>query len=389
MNPRGPTAAARLDDPAAGPVRPSLTAAARLDAAAGPLRLRRAWPRPDGSVQLEYLDVRGHTVAGQLLPDRARAETVMTTTGPDAELHPVQPVVLHWAGADGRLSALPGLVRRGGRIVSHRPERRAVVQHPDRVYAKVVRPGTSAGLVATSERTRLAARHAFLVPRVLAHDPSAGVVAWEELPGPTLLQVGCGAPGVVDLVRAWTATGHAVADLHRQDATGLPTHDARDEVRTAAAWVESAVAWGMLPAAAAPAAYQVLLAGAPGPVGVLHRDLHDKQVVLARGGIGLLDLDTLAVGERALDLGNVLAHLELRVAQGLLGERAAQLAREAFLVGAAPDADTMRRVHAHQQVARIRLAGVYAFRPRWNALARRWWATATATGPLPGSGSSS
>ncbi|MDF2144316.1 phosphotransferase family protein [Knoellia sp. p5-6-4] len=355
----------------------SLAAAARLEAAAGPLGLRRAWPRPDGSLHLEYVDARGHTVAAQLLPDRARAETVVTAAGRGAELHPAQPVVLHWSGADGRLGALPGLVRRGARVVSHRPERRAVVQRPDGAYAKVVRPGTSSRLVATSERTRLAARRAFLVPRVLAHDLSAGVVTWEEVPGPTLLQVGRSAPGLADLVQAWTAAGRAVADLHRHDATDLPVHDARDEVRTTEGWVESAVAWGLLPAAADPAAYRLLLAGPPGPVGVLHRDLHDKQVVLARDGVGVLDLDTLAVGERALDLGNVLAHLELRVAQGLLGERAAQVAGAAFLAGAAPDADTLRRVPAYQQVARLRLAGVYAFRPGWNALARRWWASAT------------
>jgi aminoglycoside phosphotransferase len=355
----------------------SLTAVARLEAAAGPLGLRRAWPRPDGCLHLEYVDARGHTVAAQLLPDRARAETVVTAAGRGAELHPEQPVVLHWSGADGRLGALPGLVRRGGRIVSHRPERRAVVQRPDGSYAKVVRPGNSSGLVATSERTRLAARRAFVVPRVLAHDLSAGMVTWEELPGPTLLQVGHSAPGVADVVRAWAAAGRAVADLHGHDPTGLSIHDARDEVRTTAGWVESAVAWGLLPAAADPAAYRILLAGPPGPAGVLHRDLHDKQVVLARDGVGVLDLDTLAVGERALDLGNVLAHLELRIAQGLLAEPAAQLAGAAFRAGAAPDADTLRRIPAYQQVARLRLAGVYAFRPGWNALARQWWATAT------------
>ena len=35
--------------------------------------------------------------------------------------------------------------------------------------------------------------------------------------------------------------------------------------------------------------------------------------------LGLLDLDTAARGEAALDLGNLWAHVELRHAQGSLG----------------------------------------------------------------------
>ncbi len=78
---------------------------------------------------------------------------------------------------------------------------------------------------------------------------------------------------------------------------------------------------------------------------MLHRDLHDKQVVVG-AHIGLLDLDTLAVGERALDLANALAHLELRVDQGLMTAAAAGVARRAFLEGADPDPETRERIPA-------------------------------------------
>ncbi|WP_396134697.1 phosphotransferase [Cellulomonas sp. ATA003] len=49
----------------------------------------------------------------------------------------------------------------------------------------------------------------------------------------------------------------------------------------------------------------------------VHRDLHDKQLLVdGSGGIGLLDFDLAAAGEAALDLANLLVHLELRVHQG-------------------------------------------------------------------------
>lgn len=46
---------------------------------------------------------------------------------------------------------------------------------------------------------------------------------------------------------------------------------------------------------------------------LLHRDLYERQILVGpRGQIMLLDLDTAALGDAALDAGNFLAHLELR-----------------------------------------------------------------------------
>lgn len=39
----------------------------------------------------------------------------------------------------------------------------------------------------------------------------------------------------------------------------------------------------------------------------------------------------------------------------------------------------------HQLACRLRLAGVYAFRPRWHDLARRWYEAALADGVDAGS----
>lgn len=364
-------------------MRPSpLAGVALIETSAGPLRLGRAWPRAGGAVHLEYTDADRGRVAAQWLPARAEAERVARASGAPVELHPDHPVVVHWGGADRQLPALRTLVLENGtRLVGHRPGRRGVVQLRDGTYAKVVRPGRSPDLVAAGERAGAAAAAGhFEVPAVVRHDRDAGVVVWTELAGPTLLDLCRAAPSTDVLAGAWRAAGAAVSGLHGADRQGLPAHDARAEVATARRWLDAAVAAGVLPPAGHPAAYERLLSGTPGPLGVLHRDLHDKQVVVG-ARIGLLDLDTLAVGERALDLANALAHLELRVDQGLMTAAAAQVARRAFLEGADPDSETRERLPAHLGVARLRLAGVYAFRPRWRALAVRWHAQATGTAP--------
>src|SRR5699024_9179538 len=105
--------------------------------------------------------------------------------------------------------------------------------------------------------------------------------------------------------------------------------------------------------------------------GLLHRDLHDQQVLISpnQQRPGLLDLDTAAWGEPALDVANVLAHLDLRVRQDLLTQWRAAAAREAFLGALAPDGATRSRVDAYQVAARLRLSAVYALRPRWRAMA--------------------
>ncbi|WP_157937001.1 glycosyltransferase family protein [Geodermatophilus chilensis] len=105
-----------------------------------------------------------------------------------------------------------------------------------------------------------------------------------------------------------------------------------------------------------------LRATAPDPAVPLHRDLHDRQVLVAGdGSVGLLDFDLLAAGEPALDLANLLAHLSLRQRQGLVAD-AAPL-RAAVLEGYRPSSAVAARVPVHEATTRLRLAAVYAFRP--------------------------
>jgi aminoglycoside phosphotransferase (APT) family kinase protein len=106
------------------------------------------------------------------------------------------------------------------------------------------------------------------------------------------------------------------------------------------------------------------LAGSPSPPVLLHRDFYGKQALIDRQGrVGLLDFDTLAVGEAALDLANALVHLELRGLQQHCSPRTARTAAIGLLEGYRPGRQVRRRVQAYADASRLRLACVYAFRP--------------------------
>ena len=96
----------------------------------------------------------------------------------------------------------------------------------------------------------------------------------------------------------------------------------------------------------------------------MHRDLHDCQLLLAPGPDGLrpgvLDCDLMALGDPALDLANLVAHLELRWRQGLPADAEAVTA---VLLGAyRPDAAVRAALPFHLANARLRLRCVYALR---------------------------
>ncbi|VAX39670.1 hypothetical protein MNBD_PLANCTO03-2169, partial [hydrothermal vent metagenome] len=110
----------------------------------------------------------------------------------------------------------------------------------------------------------------------------------------------------------------------------------------------------------------------PAETTVIHRDFYDKQLVIDNcDRPGLLDFDTLSTGEPALDLANMLGHLELRVLQGLCSHTTAAEAARAFLDGYAADEATQARTRAYLDATRLRLAILYAFWPKWAALSPR------------------
>ncbi|MEZ5977243.1 MAG: hypothetical protein R3F34_03385 [Planctomycetota bacterium] len=103
-----------------------------------------------------------------------------------------------------------------------------------------------------------------------------------------------------------------------------------------------------------------------------HRDLHDRQFLLGANGPSLLDFDSLCEADSALDPANLLAHVALRRLQGLAGVDAqgARACSEALVDGLGPVVDRtfFEHLRFYQSTSLLRLACVYAIRPRWSHL---------------------
>jgi aminoglycoside phosphotransferase (APT) family kinase protein len=347
--------------------------AAALNLPSGRLLLERAWPRRPGHLLLEYRDGDA-LLPGQWVGDGHRLRRLGRALGRSAPGRVAvlgdRGLVLQAGGADERLPCLPALAGRpGAELVVHQPGRRAVVRlaGPPVRWVKLLRPGAVAGV-----RTAAAVAGAvpgLTTPRLLRADEATGRTVWTSLAGePLHLLLGEDATAA-----AARRVGAAVRALHDTALpAGLPVHGPQDERRVLDGWLARR-GWhaGPLPAEVPALAERVgrRLCAEPAEPVLIHRDLHDKQLtVTADGGVGLLDLDTLAVGEAALDLGNLLAHLELRALQGRCTPGQAGDLAAALVDGYRPSAQVRRRLPAYLAASRLRLWCVYAFRPRWRPL---------------------
>jgi aminoglycoside phosphotransferase (APT) family kinase protein len=383
----------------------------RLGLPSGALELRRARPRSSHRLGLEYAASDGQTVAGQWLGDVRRFErvaqaTAHASTAPTTLVVDVEGtrVLLQAKGADRRLPGLaPLLAQPGAVLLVHRPERRAVVRlEPlagravgglDRTdglrYAKVVRPERTQALVAAARTARDLARGAFAVPDLLEVDVGLGVTVWSALPGVSfneLLQSSWGldrawarreassalrrpALSSEQLIPAARAAGCALRALHAAPPPAdIRVHSGSDEIEMLQRWLQRLEPF--VPRLGGP--FRTVAAGvfegldaSPAPHVLLHRDFYDKQILVDKNGrIGLLDFDTLAVGEAALDVANALVHLELRVLQKRCPPEEAAAVGLALLEGYQPAAQVCRRIGAYADATRLRLACIYGFRPR-------------------------
>ena len=320
------------------------------------LRLRRSWPRDEEHLLLEAVGSQG-TVAGQWFAEAVRAARVADQT-PGANR--VGQVVLQPAGADRRLrflrnyAGLPTAV-----LVAHRPERRAVVRlgtEPRTRYTKLVRRDR---VPALADAARVAATLPVPTPRVLAVDEPHGSVTTAALAGVALHEL-LGTPAAVD---ACIAAGVALARIHAAPVpVGLSRHGLAEERAVRDHWRGLAARYGLaLPGVPTDLEVPAEAADAAAPT-LIHRDFHDKQVVIGPDGrAGVLDFDLMAVGDPMLDLGNLLAHLYLRAAQGLILQPGR--VRVAVLQGYQPTSAQLRRLPTYERLAADRLAAVYAFRP--------------------------
>ena len=165
----------------------------------------------------------------------------------------------------------------------------------------------------------------------------------------------------------------ALADLHRVEIADLPTHTIDNECAVIRQWHEHLQI--MRPADADrvwPLVKALCERGAAmdaAPHCLIHRDFYDRQLLAGAKCPVLIDLDTLAWGDRCVDLGNLAAHLALsRLARGE-HVRSAPLCREiAGLYEQAGHAVDRERLEYFAAASMFRVAAVHAVR----TVTQRW-----------------
>jgi aminoglycoside phosphotransferase (APT) family kinase protein len=112
----------------------------------------------------------------------------------------------------------------------------------------------------------------------------------------------------------------------------------------------------------------------------IHRDFYDKQVLVGKAKTYLIDLDTLTLGSRELDLGNFIAHLQLRTAhRGCRLTGATGVFLDEYQLHSGFRTDPLRLSY-YLASASFRLACKYRIRPRGEYLAE--WLLALAEAAL-------
>ncbi|KAB7745505.1 hypothetical protein GA707_06190 [Nostocoides sp. F2B08] len=329
----------------------------------------RAWP----SVRVEADGGRIIRIEGHDRDGRLRAGRLVVSGPPGAPRHDV---VLNRPGHDRKLPALEAVAGRGTLVV-HRLGRRAVVRHDDR-FVKVLRPGSSDAVAHRSRvGARIAASAGFVAAEVL--DAGPGRIEFAVVPGQDLHSAGA-SMDLASWADAWDAWADAWPAFARADASPErpPAHTAADELTGLVTWLDHTHAFAALPrlqrelVLRCRALGDELAATEPDAPVVSHRDLHDKQLLWDGRRAGLLDLDTLALAEPALDLANLAVHAELRTHQGLWSRHHRDVVLERVERVADDLAVQPRRMRAYAEATRLRLTMLYAFRPRWAPLMADW-----------------
>lgn len=291
-----------------------------------------------------------------------------------------------------------------GELVSYRPGRRAVFRKREKgetLYTKVL-PRTKAREIGRKlaflgrvfgagprsdssgreemEVNRSLGERASLGDRILAFAPRvgsrfAGHLKFSEVEGVSLSRLLL-SKGEWRVSRALEKTARALVEFHRvEDEAGeLPTPGSHPSFEEWEGWVRRFDP-GVVDVFRRAVEILTALRAGVSELSVdggrlCHGDLHDKNVLLARGRVFLLDLDSLCRAPVERDLGNVCAHFVLRALQRRAPRSWARSQTEVFLDAYEASGGQWRaeRLRIEYAETLLRLAGLYLFRRRWRPL---------------------
>jgi Ser/Thr protein kinase RdoA (MazF antagonist) len=188
-------------------------------------------------------------------------------------------------------------------------------------------------------------------PEVLHLDPARRMLVVSEVSGIPLRE-----SILAGDVAACARAGRALAGWHRAwrhaRPDGLLPHTMEDEERILLSRAEAAPP----PVSAAVRSVLPSLRGEWPCTTVVHRDLYEEQVLLGER-VGLIDLDDAALGPPELDIGNLIAHVELLERRRGADFRAA---REALLGAYGVDSLDAALFDRCRRLALLRLACIHA-----------------------------
>jgi aminoglycoside phosphotransferase (APT) family kinase protein len=221
------------------------------------------------------------------------------------------------------------------------------------------------------EACRAALGGSFRIPALHGHDARSATLAMEHLAGPPLELGSANSERFFQIGVALRAFQSAA------DASGFAEHGPDEELGVVDRSAQRASDLGAGPSDDWLRSRAQLTSArrriAPVELVACHRDLHDGQLFDCGRAIGLIDFDLLCRADPLLDAANLAAHLQLRALQhhGNSTPEGALAAGRALLEGLDREAEASyaRRLRFYQATTFLRLALVYAVRPRWASIA--------------------
>jgi len=324
---------------------------------------------PSAELEIERVDVDG---SGFLQLTAATPEGERWFTHDDRGLVERKPL------SDTRIplsEKLSGASAEDLRTVSYRPGRRMVIEERHNGVITMVLKGYRRRKSTPAALNHRVAEEAmesgsFRIPRLLRHELELETLVFEYLDGDPFL---VGKPAVEICFKIGTLLTRFQGLVRSAE---LKKFQAEDEFGVLDTWRSKSFAGtGALPKGWDEARRSLDEAHAclsETQWGLCHRDLHDGQILLVNGEPALMDFDLLCQADTALDPANLLAHFSLRSLQCFHGadDETVRACGEAILDGLdrRKDGAFWNRLRFYQGTAFLRLALVYALRPKWSKL---------------------